>query len=168
MLMPYWPGSSQGKAIITTRNHSLAFEPASSGLEVTSWDAETGSQFLLFLLRKSIGLDLEAENNSALALSERLSGHALAISHMAGLIYDGEYSIQEFMTMYLKNPCRAHVTNQLAALWDFSFKSLDKNSLSILEVMSFLMPDTIPQELFEAGAARKLSEDLDFCSDDFR
>lgn len=166
--MPYWPGSSQGRAIITTRNPSLAFEPASSGLEVTSWDAQTGSQFLLFLLKQSIGRDLEAECNSALALSERLSGHALAISHMAGLIYDGEFSIQEFMTMYLKNPRRAHATNELVALWDFSFKSLDKNSLSILGVMSFLMPDIIPQELFEAGADRKLSEDLDFCSDVFK
>jgi hypothetical protein len=136
-------------------------------LEVTSWDAQTGSQFLLFLLEKSIGRDLEAEGNSALALSERLSGHALAISHMAGLIYDGEFSIQEFMAMYLKNPRRAHATNELAALWDFSFKSLDQNSLSLLGVMSFLMPDVIPQELFEAGPNREFPEDLDFCSDDF-
>ncbi|KAH0553214.1 hypothetical protein GP486_006614, partial [Trichoglossum hirsutum] len=166
-LMPYWPESSQGRAIITTRNHSLAFEPASFGVEVTSWDAQTGSQFLLFLLKKSIGRDLEAEDSSALALSERLSGHALAISHMAGLIYDGEFSIQEFMTMYLKNPRRAHAANEFTALWDFSFKSLDKNSLFLLGVLSYLMPDTIPQELFEAGANQEFSEDLDFCSDDF-
>jgi hypothetical protein len=168
MLIPYWPGSSRGRAIITTRSHSLAFEPASSGLEITSWDAQTGSEYLLFLLKKSIGRDLEAEGNSALALSERLSGHALAISHMAGLIYDGEFSIQEFMTMYLKNPRRAHATNELVALWDYSFKSLDKDSLSLLGVMSFLMPDIIPQELFEAGANQEFSEDLDFCSDAFR
>ena len=168
MLLPYWPGSSRGKAIITTRNRALAFEPASSGLEVTSWDAQTGSQFLLFLLKKSVGRDLEAEGSSALALSERLSGHALAISHMAGLIYEGESSIQEFMMMYLKNPRPAHATNELAALWDFSFKSLNKNSLSLLGVMAYLAPDGISQELFEAGAGRKLPDDLDFCSDEFR
>lgn len=168
MLMPYWPASSHGKAIITTRSHSLSFEPASSGLEVTSWDAQTGSEFLLFLLKRSIGRDLVAEGNSALALSERLSGHALAISTMAGLIHDGEFSIHEFMTLYMKNPRRTHATNELTALWDFSFKSLDENSLSLLGVMSYLTPDGVPQELFEGGAGRKYSEDLDFCSDDFR
>ncbi|TEY42388.1 hypothetical protein BOTCAL_0391g00040 [Botryotinia calthae] len=36
LLMPYWPEASHGKAIITTRNHSLAYEPATSGLEITS------------------------------------------------------------------------------------------------------------------------------------
>lgn len=87
---------------------------------------------------------------------------------MAGLIYEGEFSIQESMTIYLQNPRRAHSTNELAALWDFSFKCLDKNSVSLLGVMSFLMPDIIPQELFEAGADREFSEDLDFCSDDSR
>ncbi|KID94053.1 pfs domain-containing protein, partial [Metarhizium majus ARSEF 297] len=168
MLMPYWPGSSQGEAIITTRNHSLAFEPASSGVEVITWDPKKGSEFPLFLLKREIGRDLEVEGNSALALSERLSGHALAISQMAGIIYDGEFSIQEFMTMYLRNPRRAHATNEMAALWDFSFKSLDQNSRSLLGVLSYLMPDIIPQELFEAGAGREFPEDLDFCSDDFR
>lgn len=166
MLRPYWPGSSQGHALITTRNPSLAFEPASSGLEVASWDSETGSQFLLFLLRKSIGRDVEAEGNSALALSERLSGHALAISHMAGLIYQSDFSIQEFTTMYLKNPRAAH--NELEALWEFSFKSLDSNSRSLLGIMSFLMPDIILQELFEPSPNRPLPEDLSFCSEEFR
>ena len=69
--------------------------------------------------------------------------------------------------MYTKNPRRAHATNELALLYEFSFKSLDENSLSLLGVMSYLMPDIIPQGLFEAGANREVSESLDFCSDDF-
>jgi hypothetical protein len=137
-------------------------------VEVPSWDAQTGSKFLLFLLKESIGRDLEAENTSALALSERLSGHALALSHMAGLIYEGEFSIHEFMTMYLKNPRRAHATDALSALWDFSFKSLDEESLFLLGVLVFLMPDLIPQDLFEASDGKIFPEDLSFCSDEFK
>ncbi|KAJ5184902.1 hypothetical protein N7472_009742 [Penicillium cf. griseofulvum] len=91
MLLPYWPRPSpHGRAIITTRNHSLAFEPAASGIEITSWDTETGAEFQLFLLKKSIGQDIDSENTSARTLSEKLSGHALALSQMASLIYDGE------------------------------------------------------------------------------
>lgn len=160
--------SSQGNAIIITRNHSLAFKPAFTGLEITSWNAQTRSRFLFSLLNESIGSYLKAKRNSALALSKRLSEHTLAISYMAGLIHDRKFSIQQFMTMYLRNPSCAHAANKLAVLLDFSFMSLDKNSLSILGVISFLMPDIISQELFEAGTNRKLPEDLDFCSDNFR
>ncbi|CAG9956535.1 unnamed protein product, partial [Clonostachys rosea f. rosea IK726] len=54
-LRPYWPrATNQGRAIITTRNHSLAYEPAHSGIEITSWDVNRGAEFLLFLLKKSI------------------------------------------------------------------------------------------------------------------
>lgn len=165
-IMPYWPESSQGKAIITTRNHCLAFEPASSGLQVTSWDVQKGSEYLLFLLKK-IGAELESENISALALSERLSGHALALSHMAGLISRGKNSIEHFTAMYLKNPHHAHATTELSNIWDFSFRSLDAQSRSLMGVISFLMPDTIPYQMFETNDKESLPKDLQFCSDDY-
>ncbi|KAF2963290.1 hypothetical protein GQX73_g10280 [Xylaria multiplex] len=166
-IMPYWLRSIPGKAIITTRNRSLAFEPASFGLEVTSWDGQMGCQFLFFLLRNSVARDTEAEEHSALALSQRLSGHALALQHMATLIHSGRFSIEEFMTMYLSDPRRAHASDELTALWDFSFRSLDKESFALLGVLSFLMPDQIPQEIFEHRESNQLPEGLKFCSDNF-
>ncbi|KAI0435470.1 P-loop containing nucleoside triphosphate hydrolase protein, partial [Xylaria telfairii] len=112
-IMPFWPNSSQARVIITTRNRSLAFDPATDGLEIPTWDTQTGSDFLFFLLKNNIGRDLDSETASAFALSKRLSGHALGLFHMAALIHDGEFSIQRFMTMYLKNPRRAHGTDTL-------------------------------------------------------
>lgn len=162
--------SSKGHALITTRNHLLAFEPATDGLEITSWDAQTGSQFLLYLLKKSIGEDLKAETTSALALSERLSGHALAISHMAGMIFEGNMSVQEFLVMYMKNPGRTHARDELAALWDLSFRSLRPQSQALLGVLAFLMPDLIPLELFEGTDDDDVvlfPDGLAFCSDEF-
>jgi hypothetical protein len=169
--MPYWPLSSHGKAIITSRNHSLALRPASSGIEVTSWDAKTGSDFLLHLLKQDIGKDLEAEKSSAYKLSQRLSGHALGISHMAGLIHSRSWSITEFMSIYLKNPRRAHTT-ELIAIWDFSFKRLQidhPQSLKLLGVVSFLVPDNIPQALFMSGFDDETDAVIgfEFCSDEF-
>jgi hypothetical protein len=125
LLMPYWPEASHGKAIITTRNSSLAYDLATSGLEITSWDTKTGSEFLLFLLKRNIGCDIQAEGDSASELSKKLSGHALGISHMAGLIHRRSWSVTEFMRIYLKNPRRAH-ESELQAVWDFSFATLEK------------------------------------------
>lgn len=167
LLMPYWPEASHGKAIITTRNHSLAYEPATSGLEITSWDAKTGSEFLLFLLKHNIGSDIQAEGDSAIELSQKLSGHALAISHMAGLIHRRSWSIAEFMRMYSKNPKRVH-QSELQAVWDLSFATLGQDSRAFLGVASFLVSEGIPQLLFDVEEGSDLPEDLAFCTDEFR
>ncbi|OAQ97307.1 hypothetical protein LLEC1_00074, partial [Akanthomyces lecanii] len=133
LLMTYWPETSHGRAIITTRNHALAYEPASSGLEITTWDETQGSEFLLFLLKDNIGKDIETEGLSACEISKKLSGHALAISSAAGLIQRRSWSISEYMRMYMKNPRRAHET-EMQALWDLSFSTLDKDSRTCLGI----------------------------------
>ncbi|UKZ68843.1 uncharacterized protein TrAtP1_009863 [Trichoderma atroviride] len=127
LLGPYWPEASHGKAIITTRNHNLVYKFATSGLEIASWDAKTGSEFLLFLLKDNIGRDIQAEGLSAFELAEKLSGHALGISHMAGLIQQRSWSITEFMRIYLKDPRRLH-KSELQAVWDVSFGTLERDS----------------------------------------
>lgn len=166
LLMPYWPEASHGKAIITTRNHNLVYKFATSGLEIPSWDAKTGSEFLLFLLKGNIGRDIQAESTSAAELAEKLSGHALGISHMAGLIQRRFWSITEFMRIYLKDPRRLHKT-ELQAVWDISFSTLEKDSRIFLGAASFLVSDNMAQELFEIKEDHNLPEDLEFCLDDF-
>ncbi|KAK1634692.1 hypothetical protein BDP81DRAFT_395967 [Colletotrichum phormii] len=81
---------------------------------------------------------------------------------MAGLIYDDGYSIQEFTDMFLEDPSSAHGMDELATLWDLTFRSLDPNSLCHLGVVSFLMPDSISSKLFEPENAEDLPPDLHF------
>lgn len=165
-LRPFWPASSRGHAIITTRNPSIAFDHASTTVEVPSWDAQTGSEFLLFLLKKEVGADVATEGISALELSKRLSGHALGLAHMAGLISRRSWSIAEFVSVYSKNSRRAH-DSELQTLWDFSFRSLELEARQLLGVLAFLMPDNIQQSLFEL-TEEELPGRLKFCSDEFR
>lgn len=42
--------AGRGQLIPTTRNHNFVFYPADGGLEVTTWDTERGSDFLIHLL----------------------------------------------------------------------------------------------------------------------
>lgn len=120
-----------------------------------------------FHTEANIGADIESETNLAYDLSKRLSGHALAIEHMAGLIHERYWSISEFMKLYLNNPRRLHET-ELQVLWNISFQQLTADSLTFLGIISFLMPDVIPQSLFELEAhGDDLPEELAFCSDDF-
>lgn len=172
VLQAHWPATSRGQALITTRNPSFAFGPADGGLEIVTWDAETGSRFILHLLSTDISTELTSnEAKSAYELSQKLSGHALAISHMAGLIHRRDWSIDEFMEIYSQHPSEMHgvsSNSSINALWDFAFKSLDPQSRAILGVLCFVAPDSIPQSLFEIACSSNLPEALLFCSDHLR
>lgn len=172
LLRAHWPPANRGQALITTRNHSFAFEPADNGLEITTWDTETGSRFLLHLLSTDISADLkDNEMNSAHELSQRLNGHALAICNMAGLIHRRRWSIAEFMEIYNQHASEMHGVsgnNSINALWDLSFKSLDPQSRTLLGILSFVSPDSIPQSLFEIANIADPPESLLFCSDHLR
>lgn len=85
LLLSHWRSATRGKVLITTRKSSFTFHLASGGLKITTWNADTGSKFFLHL---EIGEQLTTEeSSSASVLSKKLSGHALAISQMAGLIH---------------------------------------------------------------------------------
>jgi hypothetical protein len=171
LLMSYWPTASRGQVVITTRNHNFAFHPADGGLEITEWDTKTGSDFLVHLLSRDIGNQLtEGEARSAHELSSELSGHALALSLMAGLIHRRSWSIEEFFEMYRRQPRKVHGifgNNSINTVWSMSFQSLNERTSAILGVLSFLSPDNIPQALFEPKSPGVFPESLEFCEDPF-
>ncbi|KAJ3578368.1 hypothetical protein NPX13_g2192 [Xylaria arbuscula] len=176
LLMTYWPAASRGQAVITTRNHNFAFYPADGGLEITEWDAETGSHFLIHLLSTDISNQLsKGEANSAYELSSKLSGHALALSLMAGLIHCRSWSIDEFNQIYERQPQKIHgqqvqgifSNNSINAVWNMSFRSLNERASAILGVLTFFSPDSIPQALFECKDPGAFPDSLHFCQDPF-
>ncbi|UQC89508.1 uncharacterized protein CLUP02_15039 [Colletotrichum lupini] len=159
LLRANWPlPGSQGLALITTRNHSLAFDPASGGLEVPSWNTENSTKFLLHLLSGHISADLLAnEAKSAYSLSERLSGHALAISNMSGLIQRRSWSISQLLDNYGSN---LNFKDGLEAVWKVSFQNLKPDSAALLAAFSYCAPDSIPHSLFELEEAEDLPDSL--------
>lgn len=132
-----------------------------------------GSKFLLHLLSTDIAEQLSKEETaSADQLSKKLSGHALAISQMAGLIHRRSWTISEFVKLYNQQPDRMHGVfgnSSINALWDISFKSLDPKSRTILGIICLLDPDEISETLFKFRSAEneQLPESLKFTQDAF-
>ncbi|KAJ6158982.1 hypothetical protein N7485_011808 [Penicillium canescens] len=160
LLRDYWPlYGSNGRVLITTRNLSLGFDPADAGLEILPWDTDTGSKFLLHLLTGHISADLlTKEAQSAYDLSERLSGHALALSNMCGLIHRRSWSISELVEVYDRSKDFNH---GLETVWKLSFESLRPDCAALLSVFTFCAPDSIPQSLFEFNdQTEKLTDDM--------
>ncbi len=163
-LHAYWPSlAARGHALITTRNTTLAYEPAETGVEVSSWDAETGSKFLLHLLSGHISADILANQaQSAFELSERLSGHAIALAKMGGLIHRRAWTIRELLDVYDQQP---DFKDGVGPVWQLSFQNLGPHSSCLLSVLSFCSPDSIPQGILEIGERQALPPDLEWCAD---
>ncbi|KAM0195695.1 hypothetical protein ACHAPI_006247 [Fusarium lateritium] len=147
LLLQYWPPAcSSGCILITSRNHNIQYGPADFGIEVTPFNPEDGSKMLLNLLRMDLS---NAEADSALELAEKMSGHALAISIVAGLIQRRSWKIQEFLDYYEKQKGQLHGSGTaLSAIWNMSFASLNSESAILLGLLSYLNPDCIQEGIF--------------------
>lgn len=99
-------------------------------------------------------------------LSERLSGHVLAISSIAAVIRLRSWTIEEFLERYDRNPQRAE--NAVRTVWRLSFESLNERSSKVLGVLAYVMPDSIPDELFESPTVAGFSACLEFCVDNWK
>lgn len=168
LLREYWPVGGTGGVLVTTRNHTLSFEPCGVGIEISTFATHEGSVLLLHLLNRSQTSD---STESAYELSKRLSGHALAIYQIAGLIQSRAWSIADFVKMYDKNAKRVHHVSQgkrsLGTVWQLSFDSLDTESSKVLGVLSFLDPDSIPQVLFESELLQRSGRGISYHDDEW-
>lgn len=56
-------------------------------------------------------------------------------------------------------------TNSLEAVWRLSFQSLSQDCATLLGIMCYLTPDSIPQVLFEPVGVQDLPSELEICRD---
>ena len=170
----YWPVAQRGAILITTRQHALVSQPIDDGLEITEFDRDEGARLLLHFLG-----DRQLNNEdygSALDVSMRLGGHALAINQMAALIRARKISIPEFLILYDIQPKRAHrerkpgwkyiaYQHALDTVWELSFQSLSPSAARLLGIIAFLAPDSVHQSIFELSDEAQLPSTIRFCAD---
>jgi hypothetical protein len=172
-----WPVAQHGAILITTRHPNLATQPVDRGLEIPTFGAQEGADFLEHLLTNRTVT--EAEHQASLQVSSKLGGHALAINQMAALMNARRMPTTKFLNLYEENPRRIHrerkmgwkyigYQHALDTVWEISFASLDRDASLCLGILSWLAPDSIPYALFEHSKTVAFPEALGFCQDDFR
>ncbi|KAL9042200.1 MAG: hypothetical protein Q9214_003856, partial [Letrouitia sp. 1 TL-2023] len=151
ILEDVWPLDGPGCVLLTSRD-PLAKQfnyLGMTGIDLKPFHAEEGELFLNRLTGK--------EGDSA-AIVELLGGLPLAITQMAGVIIRRDLSFDEFVRTYNEEECRKEMfqlnlghqnrrfgyEHTLASVW--ALDSL-KRGRSLLEVLSFLDPDGIPEAL---------------------
>lgn len=166
ILADYWPQGS-GSILITSRDPlaKRIFTGRTSGLDL----GPLTQQDSLSLLNHLTAGSSESENeNTAQKISEALGGVPLAISQMAGIVRRQDLTLSEFFELYTDHEEQANLyetkfdTNLVAyphsmsTVW--AFEKLKPYARQLLELISFLDPDFIGEDLLMEASVALLSD----------
>lgn len=167
-----------GAILLTTRKPNLGYGLTESELEITPFSAKEGTECILELATWQRGG--ERDNISASELNNRLGGLPLGITQMVALMRAKAMSIKLFITLYEQNRKTWHgqirrggrhieYKHDLNKEWQLSFRTLDDSpsAMSLLGILCFLSPSSIPQALFKKWGdtdAKRTESLLWFCN----
>lgn len=169
ILADYWP-QANGSILITSRDPltKSMFTNRSSGLDLGPLSQEDSLSLFNHLTESSN----EPEDDTARQISDELGGVPLAISQMAGIIRRQDFTLSEFFELYTDHEEHASLyetkfdTNlvtyrhSLSTVW--AFEKLKPQARQLLELVSFLDPDVIGEDLLMEASAELLSEGAPF------
>lgn len=169
ILADYWPQGS-GSILITSRDPlaKSMFTSRPSGLDL----GPLTQQDSLSLFNRLTAISSEEEDGTAQQISAALGGVPLAISQMAGIIRRQDLTLSEFFELYTDREEHASLyetkfdTNlvtyrhSLSTVW--AFEKLKPKARQLLELISFLDPDVIGEDLLLEASAELLSEGAQF------
>lgn len=153
-ISPFWPGGTCGTILVTTQIATLT-NLASVQIDLCPMKPAEGSALIRgYLLRG------ERQKEEAERLSRELGGHPHAIAHYAGYLGASHAPLQFLLDSLQHRKLSRHVWANgrvpsssgsrptLETMWNLAFTRLSENARKLLKFMSFLNPDSIPEEMF--------------------
>ncbi|KAF4546901.1 Hypothetical protein D9617_106g078150 [Elsinoe fawcettii] len=172
VLRSAWPTDGNGSVLLTSRDSSAPFSPASSGIHVEPFDAQSGAQVLL----NYVGLDEKLGKNKqeAVEISTALGGLPLALGQIGGFISQRRMRLKDFMPMYDRNATAIHARRSgisdyehtLSTVWSMSVTKLGTESRSLLVVLSFLEPDHVEESMLSKDTSFADASSFEFLQDE--
>jgi hypothetical protein len=169
MLADYWPHGS-GSILITSRDplSKTIFTRKPSGIDLGPLTPEDGLSLFNYLISS-----IEEEGgDKAKEISDALGGVPLAISQMAGIIRRQDLTLSEFFELYTNYEEHASLygtkfdtslvayPHSLSTV--FAFDKLKGQSRQLLELISFLDPDVIEEDLLMSAYVKLASDGTRF------
>ena len=154
ILTDYWP-SGAGSILITSRDPlaKSLFSTQLSGLDLEPFSDDEGGA-LLTKLTRAAG---DEGDMAAKHINKRLGGLPLAISQMASVIQRQDLSLAEFLEIYEDQSEHAQLhgmnfdlstknyPHTMSTVW--AFERLSPSAKSLLNLIAFLDPDSIQEQL---------------------
>ncbi|CAI6332469.1 unnamed protein product [Periconia digitata] len=150
----FWPAGDRGSILVTSQNPALD-RITSHAIELPPMNPEEGCTLLQRYLNRGRSEQKEGE-----ALSTKLGGMPLAISHFAGYVANSQCSIK-YITEVLCSRFESSAiwksttsistspySHTLATVWDMAFVRLTSEARKLIRIMAFLDPDGVPEDIF--------------------
>lgn len=157
-ILPYWPATGDGSILIMTQNPEMVHF-TKCHVELPSLSVEESCNLLFTHLSQNFTTASTSNKAIASSLSEELGGLPMAIAHVASYISQSQSSLESFRLQFRERLHGSQIWNavpmattgfhscSLGALWDIAIESLQKDSQKLLEQISFLNLDAIPEQL---------------------
>ncbi|KAK2800317.1 hypothetical protein FQN51_006225 [Onygenales sp. PD_10] len=169
ILADYWPQGS-GSILVTSRDPLAKnmFTRRPSGLDL----GPLSQQDSLSLFNHLTAISSEPEDDTAQQISDVLGGIPLAISQMAGIIRRQDLTLSEFFELYTDHEEKAGLyktkfdinlvtyPHSLSTVW--AVEKLNLQARQLLQLIAFLDPDTIGEDLLMEASVELLSEGAKF------
>lgn len=170
LMKGFWPPKGAGSVLITSRNQhaSEATRYSDTGedsftkrIALTEFGEEEAHEFLQRLTRKE---RTQEDKQAAMDLTKRLGGLPLFIKHFAGIMNDGTSSFSDLLKLYnegcfddeiyTKKPETNDDNYKHTIVTVWSLDNLKSNARMIMNVLSFLDPDHIQEDIMTEGASK--------------
>ncbi|KAM3483494.1 hypothetical protein MY8738_003037 [Beauveria namnaoensis] len=162
MLADYWPQGS-GSTLVTSRDPlaKTMFTSRCAGLDLGPLSQQDGLSLFNHLTANSN----TQEDETARHISNALGGIPLAISQMAGIIRRQDLTLTEFLELFIDHEERTILyetkfdsslvtyRHSLSSVW--AFEKLKPQTRKLLELISFLDPDIIGEDLLMSAFAKR-------------
>jgi len=154
-LKPYWPRSTRGSIIVTSQDPQFA-QTTSSEICLKPFDRADGSKLLLRHLRKD---ESSTQSTDARRISDELGGLPLAIAHVAGYLAESRASLGDCLELLKERRNSARIFSiappmtifqyekTLGTVWDVALQRLDRDALTLIQVLSMMNPDGVPEDM---------------------
>lgn len=164
VLRDYTPIDGIGAILLTSRDPITKFYiTPNAGTDLEPLPVEDADVLLQGLTYKSTTPE---DKQAVVQIARRLGGLAIALSHIAGVIVRKDLTFAECLKSYdeeyLVTGTREMALSQASSGYQYSFTTiwaldtLSPSALCLLEVMSFLDPDTMQESLLISGKGHEL------------
>lgn len=155
-----WPNGGCGTILLTSRDHTAGHNPASESLQIEPFNTESGATAFLSLTDR-IQLDRQSDRSCAMEITALLGGLPLALEQMSSYVVRMNLSLEKFLPFYKRHKAKLDATcseystypHSLATVFDISLGSLTGNAASLQNLLAFLHPDSIEDELLYGPAS---------------
>ncbi|KAM0430140.1 hypothetical protein ACHAPT_006148 [Fusarium lateritium] len=169
IIADYIPFDGNGSVLITSRDPfaKTHFFLTGGGIDMEPLSIKEAANLLCKLVTPTGTPASAEEQNSSIEVATWLDGLPLAMSQMAGLIRRRQLSIREFADLYSNDTRYAEIHNVTNPLQQkryrhtlatvYRFEDFGKEASRLLQVLAFLNPDRVREDIFCKAGTPTLS-----------